>query len=158
MEETKVINGCKNGYVGRSSCTECAVYGSEAWVRSASLIQKLNVFEMDSLRKMCGVRRMDRIRNDEIRRRCECKQRLSERADRAMLRWYGHLERMEEERMVKQLYEASVNGVRPRGRPRKRWKDGVKDIAKEIGRSIQEFEGLAKDRTEWKKLCKGLGG
>jgi hypothetical protein len=32
--------------------------------------------------------------------------------DRNVLRWYGHLERMEEEKVVKIVYRAKVQGTR----------------------------------------------
>jgi hypothetical protein len=46
------------------------------------------------------------------------------------------MERMPEERIVKRIYKSGVEGVRPRGRPRMRWFDGVEDILTEDGREI----------------------
>ena len=43
------------------------------------------------------------------------------RAEQSVLRWLGHMERMEEDRSVK-----SIIGVRLGGRPRTGWMDGVK--------------------------------
>ena len=46
-----------------------ALYGAEAWgMRSAERI-KVNVLEMKSLRSLLGVSRMDRVRNEKVRRR-----------------------------------------------------------------------------------------
>ena len=46
-----------------------ALYGAEAWsVRSAER-RKVNVIEMKCLRSLVGVSRMDRVRNEEVRRR-----------------------------------------------------------------------------------------
>jgi len=39
--------------------------------------------------------------------------------------WLGHLERMEEDRMPKQIFTQELEGTRRRGRPRKRWKEEV---------------------------------
>jgi hypothetical protein len=45
--------------------------------------------------------------------------------DRNVLMWYGHVERMEDERLVKRVYYmAKVKGSR--GRPKLRWMDNVK--------------------------------
>ena len=57
---------------------------------------------------MCGVTRRDRVRNEEIRRRCGLQRSLSERGEAAVLRWFGHVERMEGERLMKKIYRAEV--------------------------------------------------
>ena len=45
------------------------LYGAEAWgMRSAERI-KVNVLEMKCLRSLVGVSRIDRVRNEEVRRR-----------------------------------------------------------------------------------------
>jgi hypothetical protein len=46
------------------------------------------------------------------------------------IRWLGHLERMEEDRMPKKIVAQELEGTRQRGRPRKRWKE-------EVGRDLQ---------------------
>jgi len=35
------------------------------------------------------------------------------------IRWLGHLERMEEDRMAKKIFTKELEGTRKRGRPRK---------------------------------------
>ena len=37
--------------------------------------------------------------------------------------WLGHLERMEKDRMPKKIFTQELEGMRRRGRPRKRWKE-----------------------------------
>ena len=39
---------------------------------------------------------MDRVRNEEVRRRAGIEIGLASRADRRVLRWFGHVERMDE--------------------------------------------------------------
>jgi hypothetical protein len=39
------------------------------------------------------------------------------------IRWLGHLERMEEDRMPKKMFTQELEGMRRRGRLRKRWKE-----------------------------------
>ncbi len=60
---------------------------------------------------------MDRTRNDEVQRRTGVVKELAERAEQGVLRWFGHVERMEEECLVKKKTISDVRGVRPRGRP-----------------------------------------
>ena len=56
---------------------------------------------------------------------------------------------MEGERLVKKIYRAEVEGNRRRGRPMRRWMDGVKGCLSERGLSIPEAEECVKDRREW---------
>ena len=66
----------------------------------------------------------------------------------AVLRWFGHVERMEGERLVKKIYRAEVEGNRRRGRPRRRWMDAVKGCLSKRGLSIPEAEECVMDRRE----------
>ena len=50
-----------------------------------------------------------------------------------MLRWYGHVKRMDEDRVVKRVYVSECRGSRIRGRPRKRWIDSVRECLSERG-------------------------
>ena len=43
-----------------------------------------------------------------------------------VLRWYGHVERMDIEQLLKKVMNAKVDGRNARGRPRFGWMDGVK--------------------------------
>ena len=56
----------------------------------------MNVLEMKCLRSLVGVSRMDRVRNEVVRRRAGIETELASRADQRLLRWFGHVERMEE--------------------------------------------------------------
>jgi hypothetical protein len=46
------------------------LYGSEVWAASADDRRRMGVIEMKCMRAMCGVSIRDRIRNEEVRRRC----------------------------------------------------------------------------------------
>ena len=72
-------------------------YGSELWGMKERERQRLNVFEMRCLRSMCGVSRLDRLRNEEVRERTGVRKELADRVDMNVLRWFGHVERMEDE-------------------------------------------------------------
>ncbi len=45
----------------------------------------------------------------------------------------GHIERMENEKLVKKVYHSSVEGPNRRGRPRGWWEDKVKKYMSERG-------------------------
>ena len=57
--------------------------------------RNVNVLEMKFLRSSVGVSRMDRVRNEEVRRRAAIERELASRADQRVLRWFGHVERMD---------------------------------------------------------------
>ena len=86
----------------------------------------MNVLEMNCLRSLVGVSRMDTVRNEEVRRRARIKRELASRADQRVLRWFAHVERMDEYRMARRVLMADVSGGRVRGRPRLAWMDVVK--------------------------------
>ena len=61
---------------------------------------------------------MDGVRNEEVRWRAEIEKELASRADQRVLRWFGHVERMDDYRMARRVLMAEVSGERVRGRPR----------------------------------------
>ena len=52
---------------------------------------------------------MDRVRNEEVRRRAGI-ERVESRADQSALRWFGHVERMDEYHMARRVLMAEVEG------------------------------------------------
>ena len=46
-----------------------ALYGAEAWDMRSAERRKVNVLEMKCLRSLVGVSQIDRVRNEEVRRR-----------------------------------------------------------------------------------------
>ena len=67
-----------------------------------------------------------RVRNEVVRVRMDVGPELAARGDMNVLRWFGHVERMDNERLLKKVMEAKVDGRSARGRPRFGWMDGVK--------------------------------
>ena len=54
------------------------LYGADAWGMRSAERKKVNVLEMKCLRSVVGVSRMDRVRNEEVRRRAEIERELVE--------------------------------------------------------------------------------
>ena len=69
---------------------------------------------------------MDRVRNEEVRRRAGIERELSSRAVQGVLRWFGHVERMDEYRMARRVLMSEVSGGQVRGRQGLGWMDDVK--------------------------------
>ena len=90
---------------------------------------------------------MDRVRNEEVRRRPEIERKLASRADRRVLRRFGHVERMDEYRMTRRVLMAEVSGGLVRGRLRLGWMDCVKEALGNRGMTVE-----AEDRKEWRAL------
>ena len=112
----------------------------------------MNVLEIKCLRSLVGVSRMDRVRNEEVRRRAGIERELASRRDQRVLRWFGHVERMDEYRMARRLLMAEVNGERARGKPRLRWMDGVKVAFGNRGMTVEAARPCAKYQKEWRAL------
>ena len=108
----------------------------------------MNVLEMKCLRSLVGVLRLDRVRNEEVRRRAGIERELASRS----LRWFGHVERMDEYRMARRVLMAEVSGGRLRGRPRLGWMDGVKVALGNRGMTVEAARQCAKDRKEWRAV------
>ena len=69
---------------------------------------------------------MDRLWNEQVRRRAGIERELASRADQRVLRWFGHVERMDEYCMTRRVLMAEVSMGWVRGRLRLGWMDGVK--------------------------------
>ena len=48
---------------------------------------------------------------------------VRKRIERNVLKWFEHVKRMGEERLVKRVYRVNVEGNRERGRSQKKWRD-----------------------------------
>ena len=77
-----------------------ALFGAEAWGMRSAERRKVNVLEMKCLRTLVGVSLMDRVRNKDVRRRAGIERKLASRADQRVLRWFGHVEIMDEYRFL----------------------------------------------------------
>ena len=80
---------------------------------------------------------MDRVRTEEVRRRAGIERELASRANQRALRWFGHVERMDDYRMARRMLMAEVSGGRVRGRPRLGWMDGVEVALGNRGKMVE---------------------
>ena len=95
-----------------------------------SKLKKLNVFEIKCLRGMTGASQLDRIKNEVVRARTGVRRELATKVDMNVLRWFGHVERMDNERLLKKVMNARVDGRSARGRPGVGWMDGIRRALK----------------------------
>lgn len=94
------------------------LYGCESWALSTAQLRRLEVFQRGLLRQILGVRRSDRVSDHDLYDRCDGIECIEAHWRRRMLRWLGHIGRMEASRIPKQLMWATLpGGRRPVGRP-----------------------------------------
>ena len=130
------------------------LYGSEAWTLYQRHVKLLEKFHMKSLRKLLGITWRDRITNIEVLRRTGCTS-LESVLHRARLRWVGHVIRMADDRLPKQLlYGELSNGSRTAGGQLKRYKDCTKRVLKACNMPPENLENLASVREEWRARTK----
>ena len=130
-------------------------YGSETMLWKEKERSRMRAVQMDNLRGLLGIRRMDRIPNGRIRELCGVRKVLDERIDESVLRWFGHVERMERDRIAKRVYAEECAGSRSVGRPRKRWIDAVKECLRKRGLDVRQARRMVQDRSEWWGFVRG---
>ena len=68
------------------------------------------------------------------------------------LRWYGHILRKEDNDWVKKCMEYEVLGPRRRGRPKRTWREVVREDCQ--ARKLNKEDAM--DRSKWRKLIKDV--
>ena len=101
---------------------------------------------------MTGVSWLDRVRNEVVRARTGVRRELAARVDMNVLRWFGHVERMDNERLLKKVMNAKVDGRSARERPRFGWMDGVKRALNDKRMDMREASERARNRNEWRMI------
>jgi len=66
--------------------------------------------------------------------------------------WFGHVQKMEENRIPKRVLYMNLRTTGLRGRPRKRWQDEVREDGRIVGG--EGWQEIVHNREEWKKLLR----
>ena len=130
----------------KSMVQSVVVYGSEVWDLKQRNTGKLLATEMDVLRRSCRKTRLDRVRNEDIRREMEVEGDILDEVQRKQLVWFGHINRMEEGRLPRQVMNWVPPWRKKRGRPRRSWRMGIEEAMTVRGLEI----GDCADRQLWK--------
>ena len=67
-----------------------------------------------------------------------------------MLKWAGHVARMEEGRCAFKKLTDTPTGKRPLGRPRRRWEDNIRIDLKEIDINARNYVDSVEGRDYWR--------
>jgi len=136
--------------VYRAVVLSALLYGSESWTVYRRQVKMLEQFHQRHLRRILNIRWQDRIPNVTVLQRAKLPS-IETILLQTQLRWAGHVVRMEDSRIPKQLlFGVLSTGYRHSGRPKLRYKDALKRTLKAAGLSTSEWEDLARDRGTWR--------
>ena len=132
-------------------------YAPETWALTNVDTKQLNIFERKVYRRILGpVYDNEKgnwrvLTNKEIYASVK-KPTIIETIRLNRLRWFGHVQRMEENRVLKRVLYMNLGTTRLRGRPRNRWQDEVRDDGRIDGG--EGWQEKVHNREEWKKLLR----
>ena len=129
------------------------MYGSESWTLENKDKSRLQAMEMKYLRRTLGKTKRDKIRNTTIREKTKTDS-LEAKIERNQLRWFGHVCRMNENRIPKQIFECGQEDKLPRGRPKKMWIDVITENVERRGCKLNEAKKRSRDRPKWRTFIR----
>ena len=104
---------------------------------------------MRMVRWRCNVKVKDKVPSKQLRERLGIDDTILV-LQQNRLRWYGHVVRKEDTDWAEKYMEYEVEGFRPKGRPKKTWKEVVQKDCQ--ARKLNRDDAM--DRSRWKKLIK----
>ena len=99
-------------------------YASETRAETTYTQQLLRTTEMKIIGAIQGKTLRDKIRSDQLRHLSGI-QDIIKLANVRRREWDDHVDRMEETRLAKIVRDNRPQGIRSRGRPKKRWKESL---------------------------------
>ncbi|KAL8563752.1 hypothetical protein ACOMHN_058268 [Nucella lapillus] len=144
--------------------TKCAVYravvltallyGCESWTVYRRHVKLLDQFHQRCLRRILNIKWYHRVSNVKVLLQAQMPS-IDALLTQSQLRWSGHLVRMLDSRLPKQLcYGELTGGHRPRGRPKLRYKDTLKKSLQKCDIDEKRWEFLATNRSEWRQAIR----
>lgn len=138
--------------VYRAIVLSSLLYGTETWPVYKLVARKFNTYMMRHLRQILNVKWYEFVSNKEILSRANLPS-MYDLLIHRNLRWAGHVNRMENSRLPKQiLFSQLKDGARGVGRPKLRFRDTVKRNLKDKLISIGSWQTLSRDRQRWRTL------
>ena len=133
------------------------LYTSETWTTYARHIKMLERFHQKCLRHILRINWQSLTPDTEVLAQAGLSS-IESMIHLYRLRWTGHLVRLEDDRIPKQLLFGELSlGKRPQFKPKKRFKDSLKDSLAKTGIGWIGWENQAQDRVEWRqKIHKGV--
>ena len=112
-------------YILDSTILPTMTYGLETLGLTTNLHEKLRICQTKIERKLLNIRQVQRIKNEDIRKITD----VIQRTKRLKWSWAGHISRIEDQRWTKLVSKwIPSDEKRPKGRPRKRWGDDLRQF------------------------------
>lgn len=137
------------------------LYGSESWVLLRKHSRKLDSFHHRCIRTILGISNRQQwtqhITSYGIRRRWGDLDTATQKITKRRLEWLGHVARMPDYRIPKATLFGWLAHPRPRGGPRKRWRDVIRKDLKEMDVSEEGwYREAVSSRGGWRATYQQL--
>ena len=97
-------------------------FGSEAWVLKKREEQRLEAAQMKFLRHLLGITKLDKEKNQCIREKTGA-QNIVKEIKQYQKKWLQYVQRLDRNRIPRQILKYRTEGRRNIRRPKKRWRD-----------------------------------
>ena len=125
------------------------LYGSDTWTVYRHHVNKLNHFHTVSLKKLLKIKWQDKIPDTEVLTKADLPS-IHSILIKAQLQWVGHVVRMPDYQLPKQLFYGELQtGKRSQAGQKKRFKDSPKASLKAFDINYDSWEQKALDRPQW---------
>jgi exonuclease III len=151
----KGISRKVKGMIYCSLVLSILLYGSECWCLTKKLFRRLRAFHRRCVRTMSHITMHHTIKHNI--KTTDLLQQLGIQSmehyyNSRLLRWAGHVARMDFSRTPRKLLTGFLEQVRPRGRPNKTWGHTLTDSLKLYEIDTKTWIKTAQDRLLWRRL------
>ena len=130
------------------------LYACETWTLYRNDIISLERFQQYKLRQILKIKWESHTTNAEVLKRASITS-IEATIIQHRLRWAGHVVRMEPSRLPKMMFYGELSdGTRPRGAPKRRYKDQLKRTLTLTNIDPSSWERTAQDRTAWRRAVR----
>lgn len=142
----KIFNACVKSIL---------LYGSETWLMSKNIAQKLQSFINKCLRIICRIFWPNTITNLDLHRRVN-EEPIARQIVRRKWRWIGHTLRKQANSIARSALEWNPQGSRRHGRPKTTWRRTILNDLLKIDKTFQDIKTICIDRLSWNLLVEAL--
>ena len=149
----KCIDTSVKMQVYRALISQVLLYGSHCWSLSAAQLEGLEVLQRHHLRRILGVKISDRVSNEALLQLCS-QPTVATQLRKRRGHWIGHVLRMGDDRLAKQLLYSFLPGRRRRGRqPQSIVNQFAADVQGALDiQQLRDVSEQAADKNAWNGL------
>ena len=127
------------------------LYSSETWTTYRRHIKELERFHQKCIRRILNISWQSLTPDTDVLKQADLPS-IEMLLIRSQMRWAGHLTRMDDTRLPKQLFYGELHcGKRPPHKPKKRFKDVTKCNIKALEIDVDTWETQSVNRSVWRK-------